>query len=83
MKEFESKGRPLGRFIEECGEALAAAGKTVRFGWDSWNPLVPVSQRETNEEWLRREVDDLEAAIGRLRRSRGWSKDGREAERGS
>lgn len=83
MKEFENKGLPLGRFIEECGEALAAAGKTVRFGWDSWNPLIPASQRETNEEWLRREVDDLEAAIGRLRRSRGWRKDGREAELGS
>lgn len=69
--EFENKGSALGRFIEECGEALAAAGKTVRFGWHSWNPLI-TEHRESNEEWLMREIADLETAIARLKKSRKW-----------
>jgi len=71
MKGFENKGSALGRFIEECGEALAAAGKTVRFGWKSFNPL-PGASKEENEEWLQREIADLEVAIARLKKSRGW-----------
>jgi hypothetical protein len=68
--DFKNKGNALGKFIEECGEALAAAGKTVRFGWHSYNPLSP--KRESNEDWLRREVTDLEEAIERLKNSRDW-----------
>src|ERR1019366_3842695 len=71
-EDFKDKGSALGRFIEECGEVLAAAGKTVRYGWHSYNPLLPVEQRETNEDWLRREMEDLESAIARLKKSRGW-----------
>ena len=71
MKGFENKGNALGRFIEECGEALAAAGKTVRFGWSGYNPLKGVCS-ERNEEWLQREIADLEIAIARLKKSRGW-----------
>lgn len=69
--EFKNCGNALGRFVEECGEALAAAGKTVRFGWDSFNPL-PGASTETNEQWLHREIIDLEEAIHRLKRSRHW-----------
>ena len=69
--QFRNRGLALGRFIEECGEALAAAGKTVRYGWASFNPLPGASQ-ETNEEWLAREIADLEDAIARLKKSRGW-----------
>jgi hypothetical protein len=71
MKGFENKGSALGRFIEECGEALAAAGKTVRFGWHSYNPIAGAST-ERNESWLRREIVDLEVAIARLKKSRHW-----------
>jgi len=71
-ERFKNSGSPLGRFIEECGEALAAAGKTVRYGWLSRNPL-PGASSETNEEWLKREVADLEDAIERLKREKGWS----------
>lgn len=70
--KYRDKGTRLGKFIEECGEALAAAGKTMRFGWDSWNPELPVNQRETNEAWLRREIADLEEAIQMLKKSRSW-----------
>ena len=38
--KFVNRGRPLGKFVEECGEALAAAGKTIRFGLNSVNPLM-------------------------------------------
>lgn len=67
---YVNKGSALGKFIEECGEALAAAGKTVRFGWNSYNPEGASS--EVNEDWLRREVADLEEAIVRLKKSRRW-----------
>lgn len=70
-ERFRNKGNTLGLFIEECGEALAAAGKTVRYGWSSYNPLV-VAKRETNDEWLKREIADLEFAISRLRKARKW-----------
>jgi hypothetical protein len=70
--DFKDRGSSIGKFIEECGEALAAAGKTVRFGWGSFNPL-PGASTETNEEWLRREVADLEEAIARLKKWRGWT----------
>jgi len=64
--DFVNRGTRLGKFIEECGEALAAAGKSVRFGLDSMNPLVPEDQRETNRAWLKRELADLKEAIAML-----------------
>lgn len=69
--DFVNRGNALGKFIEECGEALAAAGKTVRFGWASYNPL-PDASSESNEDWLQREIRDLEEAIARLKKSRNW-----------
>lgn len=56
----------LSHLIEECGEVLAAAGKTQRWGRDSYNPELHPSQRETNIMWLRRELADLKQAIARL-----------------
>lgn len=70
--EFANKGKAIGRFIEECGEALHAAGKIVRFGWDNYNPLSGNSA-EHNEVWLQREIQDLKEAIKRLEKSRGWN----------
>lgn len=57
----------LGYLTEECGEVLAAAGKSIRRGLDSTNPELPPEQRETNAAWLLREMDDLEAAIAIMR----------------
>lgn len=56
----------LAHLIEECGEVLAAAGKTQRWGRDSYSPELHPSQRETNIMWLRRELADLKQAIARL-----------------
>lgn len=57
----------LAHAIEECGEFLAAAGKTLRWGQDSFNPELPVAQQEKNGRWLARELDDVEGAMKRLR----------------
>ena len=58
----------LGHAIEEAGEFLAAAGKSTRWGLDSFNPELAPADRETNEAWLRREMADLMGALGRLQR---------------
>lgn len=53
----------LGYLVEECGEVLAAAGKTLRWGPQSVNPTIPIPDQEPNIDWLRREFADLKHAI--------------------
>ena len=69
-KKYLQKGfdKQLAHVVEECGEVLAAAGKTQRWGLDSYNP-EPTSDREQNGDWLSRELKDLEKAIKRLRKT--------------
>lgn len=62
----EGFDKQLAHVVEECGEVLAAAGKTQRWGRKSVNPLIPEDAQETNESWLVRELRDLDEAIGRL-----------------
>jgi len=57
----------LGYLTEECGEVLAAVGKTQGWGPESTNP--DPGGGETNCEWVLRELDDLELAIGIARRA--------------
>ena len=71
--EYAPKGvvQMLAYLVEECGEVMAAAGKSLRWGLESTNPeLKPgdPTYGETNAQWLARELDDLEGAIDRLRR---------------
>lgn len=61
-------GQALGYLVEECGEVLAAVGKTQRWGLESTNPEIPVMERETNRDWILRELKDLETAIARVRK---------------
>jgi NTP pyrophosphatase (non-canonical NTP hydrolase) len=63
--------KQLAHLVEECGEVLAAAGKTQRWGVNSVNPLLPPEQQETNGDWLFREIVDLDEAIGRLLKTMG------------
>lgn len=79
--DFKDRGKPLGMFIEECGEALAAAGKWVRYGPDSFNPL-PGASKETNRDWLKREVEDLEHAIAKLKTEQDWGSPNDQASQG-
>lgn len=53
----------LGYLVEECGEVLQAAGKSIRWGLMSVNPELPKDEQETNVNWLLRELRDLERAI--------------------
>ncbi len=62
----EGFDKQLAHVIEECGEVLAAAGKTQRWGPTSVNPLLPIEKQETNITWLKRELIDLKNAIARL-----------------
>jgi hypothetical protein len=57
----------LAYLIEECGECLHAAGKTLRWGSNSVNPELPPEQQETNRDWLWRELADLNRAIAMVR----------------
>lgn len=58
----------VGKATEEAGEFLAAIGKTLRWGWQSVNPELPREQRETNYEWVKREMKDLRGALDNLDR---------------
>jgi NTP pyrophosphatase (non-canonical NTP hydrolase) len=59
----------LGYLAEECGEVLAAVGKTIRWGLDSYNPELPETERETNRQWILRELQDLKTAIAIVERA--------------
>jgi len=65
MDPYRSKTpeQALAHIVEECGEVLAAAGKTLRFGPGSINPELPEAEQETNIDWLNRELADLKQAI--------------------
>lgn len=71
----EGFDKQLSHFIEECGEALAAAGKTQRWGRDSVNPYLPKEEQEKNEDWLLREVWDVQEAADRLLRTMAADED--------
>lgn len=53
----------LGYLVEECGETMAAVGKTLRWGLYSYNPEIPTEDREFNKDWIKRELKDLRRAI--------------------
>lgn len=57
----------LGYLVEECGEVLAATGKTLRWGLESFNPELSKRKRETNRKWILRELKDLDRAIQLVR----------------
>lgn len=74
-KRFLQNGfeKNLSHAIEECGEFLAAAGKTQRWGVHSSNPIYSTapdgSRGEANSHWLWREMQDLQAALKRLKKA--------------
>lgn len=64
----------LAHVVEECGEVLAAAGKTQRWGRASIDPTLLSDDPlfgETNEAWLIREMRDLFDAMARLANTMG------------
>jgi NTP pyrophosphatase (non-canonical NTP hydrolase) len=69
--QYEPKtlSQKLGYLTEECGEVLAAIGKTQRWGLDSVNPELPPTEQETNRDWILRELDDLDRASSYVRKA--------------
>jgi len=65
--EAITQTQKIGHFIEESGECLAALGKVIRWGVDSFNPELPKEKQETNRAWFLREVGDLEIALLKLK----------------
>lgn len=62
--------------IEEMGEAIQAAGKTLRWGAKSVNPLLPEHEQETNWNWIKREMADVLEAWDRLQvTAKEWNYD--------
>jgi hypothetical protein len=55
-----------GKAIEELGELQAALGKSIRWGWDSYDPTIPAEQRITNKEWVLAEMQDVRYALDNL-----------------
>lgn len=76
QERYRSKDakQALAHLVEEAGEMLAAAGKTLRWGPQSVNPELPPEQQETNIDWLNREIADVEQAIAEFRRLSSASK---------
>ena len=67
-KTLEQK---LGYVTEECGEVLSAIGKSRRWGLfsvDHTDKAIIKSngEKETNREWILRELQDLKVAISIL-----------------
>ncbi len=58
----------VGKAVEELGELLAALGKTLRWGWLSYNPELSAEKQEPNVSWVRREMKDVRDALDNLER---------------
>lgn len=56
----------VGKAVEEAGEFIAAMGKTIRWGWHSYNPELAAAHREINMDWVMREMADLRGALDNL-----------------
>jgi hypothetical protein len=63
----KNKNTALAHVMEECAEVIKEGSKIYRFGWASYNPNLPIEERETNRDALLREMEDLELAIERLK----------------
>ncbi len=64
--EPQTREQFFGYLIEECGEVLHAAGKTLRWGEMSVNPELKPCDQVTNLAWLRTEMADLRLALDRM-----------------
>lgn len=76
----KSLGGKIGWLDEECSEVGAACAKTLRvcLEWHGgniagaladYNPELPPEERETNRDWILREIKDLEAAIKAVKKA--------------
>lgn len=59
----DAEAERLALFIEECGEAIQAACKVLRHGYQSFDPTVARKDRITNRGALAKEMGDVRAAM--------------------
>ena len=62
--QYEHIGDPDTKVIEECGELIQEICKALRFGWFNFHPDDPM--RVSNLERVKREMDDVAKAMGKL-----------------
>ena len=67
-EQYRSKTpeQAMAHLAEELSEACTAACKSLRFGFDAYNPELPPDERETNIEWLDREMQNVKRAWAAL-----------------
>lgn len=56
----------LAIFIEECGEAIQAACKVLRHGYESYDPTADPHAQPSNRQSLAKEIGDVRASIEML-----------------
>lgn len=64
--KYKHYGSVETKLIEECSELIHALAKCQRFGLQSVNPEIPLEQRITNAEYVKREISDVKQAIHNL-----------------
>jgi hypothetical protein len=64
-KQEELKKR-FDHAVEECAEFISAYAKMSRWGAFSYNPELPKELRETNIDWVYREMQDVREAFDRM-----------------
>lgn len=62
----------LAYLIEECGELIQALGKAIRWDLDAYNPELLEEDRETNRDWILREIKDVKRAIKFVKNEIGY-----------
>lgn len=62
----EAEQERLVILMEECSEVVKAGAKILRHGYESYNPMIPEDEAETNREALARECGDLLHAMSRM-----------------
>ena len=67
-KQYRSTSpeQAVAHLAEELAECATACAKALRWGLDSCNPELPLSERETNLAWIRREMRDVVRAYRAL-----------------
>ena len=58
-----SEAERLVIMAEECAEVIQVIGKIQRHGYESYNPTLPPSERETNRQALAREIGHFEMIL--------------------